>query len=86
MMTMMNSINLVKKYNLDILDSEVNVILNKYIGEVNSRYNRDKIRNDIELLIERLKNDKVLPYNFDFDDYYQLELIQQKICFDIQQF
>lgn len=86
MMTMMNSINLVKKYNLDILDSEVNVILNKYIGEVNSRYNRDKMRNDIELLIERLKNDKLLPYNFDFDDYYQLELIQQKICFDIQQF
>lgn len=83
---MMNSINIVKKYNLDILDSEVNVILNKYIGEVNSRYNRDKMRNDIELLIERLKNDKVLPYNFDFDDYYQLELIQQKICFDIQQF
>ena len=86
MMTMMNSINLVKKYNLDILDSEVNVILNKYIGEVNSRYNRDKMRNDIELLIERLKNDKVLPYNFDFDDYYQLEMIQPKICFDIQQF
>lgn len=73
MMTMMNSINIVKKYNLDILDSEVNVILNKYIGEVNSRYNRDKMRNDIELLIERLKNDKVLPYNFDFYDYYQLE-------------